>query len=194
MSRWEFNEFFKMEESVNRNQNETTSVFKSKKFLMAGGGFVALLVIGAGIFYFSGGYADRQEQKAAQQKLTQAEEVQRRLEEAYRNDTYGGKTPQETLDLFVAALRAGDVELASKYFALDDNLGRGDWYANLVKAKNEDRFSQIIAVLERATPDLENRTSENDFKFVVYKKNSELEADINMELSPLTKVWKIESL
>ncbi len=31
-------------------------------------------------------------------------------------DTYGGKTPQETLDLFVDALRKGDVELASKYF------------------------------------------------------------------------------
>lgn len=31
-------------------------------------------------------------------------------------DTYGGKTPEETLGLYVAALEKGDYELASKYF------------------------------------------------------------------------------
>src|SRR3989344_6103524 len=50
-------------------------------------------------------------------------------------DTYGGKTPQETLDLFVAALRAGDVELASKYFLLDENLRREKWVAMLADIK-----------------------------------------------------------
>ena len=31
-------------------------------------------------------------------------------------DTYGGKTPQETLDMFISAVEKGDYELASKYF------------------------------------------------------------------------------
>ncbi|MBI4121325.1 MAG: hypothetical protein HY457_03685 [Parcubacteria group bacterium] len=41
------------------------------------------------------------------------------LEEQYENDTYGGKTPEETLALFIQALESGDIELASKYFVPD---------------------------------------------------------------------------
>jgi len=33
-------------------------------------------------------------------------------------DTYGGTTPQETWDMFVKALKAGDTDLASKYFVV----------------------------------------------------------------------------
>ena len=42
------------------------------------------------------------------------------LEEEYKNDTYGGATPEETLALFIAALEAGDIDLASKYFLPDE--------------------------------------------------------------------------
>ena len=38
------------------------------------------------------------------------------IEETYRTDTNGGETPEETLDLFVAALEAGDAGLAASYF------------------------------------------------------------------------------
>jgi hypothetical protein len=34
-------------------------------------------------------------------------------------DTYGGKTPQETLQLYIAAVEKGNYELASKYFIGD---------------------------------------------------------------------------
>ena len=34
-------------------------------------------------------------------------------------DTYGGKTPQETLDMFISAVEKGDYELASKYFVVE---------------------------------------------------------------------------
>ena len=43
-----------------------------------------------------------------------------KYEDLVRNDTYGGATPEETLSLFIAALEAGDVELASKYFLPDE--------------------------------------------------------------------------
>ena len=39
--------------------------------------------------------------------------------QAQNKDIYGGKTPEETLSLFVDALKKGDVKLASKYFVLD---------------------------------------------------------------------------
>ena len=40
-------------------------------------------------------------------------------QEQYRKmlaDTYGGKTPQETLQMYIEAVEKGDYELASKYF------------------------------------------------------------------------------
>src|SRR3989344_4272535 len=41
------------------------------------------------------------------------------LQKAYKNDTYGGNTPEETLELFRTALEKGDIELASKYFVIE---------------------------------------------------------------------------
>lgn len=41
-----------------------------------------------------------------------------KIREKYKNDLDGGKTPEETLDLFIEALKAGDIEKASKYYEL----------------------------------------------------------------------------
>lgn len=49
-----------------------------------------------------------------------------KIREKYKNDLDGGKTPEETLDLFIEALKAGDIEKASKYYELsiqDDEFG-----------------------------------------------------------------------
>ena len=54
-----------------------------------------------------------------------------KLNEAYKKDEYGGATPEETLNLLIEALKAGDLELASKYFVVEkqpfilDELQRG---------------------------------------------------------------------
>lgn len=48
-----------------------------------------------------------------------AEELKKEEEEKYQRlmaDTYGGKTPQETLKMYIDAVQKGDYELASKYF------------------------------------------------------------------------------
>src|SRR3989338_10124979 len=49
-----------------------------------------------------------------------------KIEAPYKNDKYGGKTPEETFDLFLDALRKEDVDLASKYFVIpkQDNWGK----------------------------------------------------------------------
>ena len=41
------------------------------------------------------------------------------IDAIYKNDTYGGKTPEETFDLYLAALKKGDLELARKYFVVE---------------------------------------------------------------------------
>ena len=39
-----------------------------------------------------------------------------RLKDRYRQDQYGGATPEATLKMFIEAFKAGDLDLASKYF------------------------------------------------------------------------------
>ena len=51
-----------------------------------------------------------------------AQELRRLDKEDYERkmaDKVGGKTPQETLDLFIQAVENGDYELASKYFVVE---------------------------------------------------------------------------
>src|SRR3989344_4719866 len=51
-----------------------------------------------------------------------AQELRRLDKEDYERkaaDKIGGKTPQETLDLFIQAVENGDYELASKYFVVE---------------------------------------------------------------------------
>src|SRR3990167_11080939 len=86
------------------------------------------------------------------------QKVEKAYVEAMTADTYGGKTPRETLDMFIDALKKGDVELAAKYFELETNdmdpnyLTRKKWEDGLKKAKEENKLIEIIAQLERATP------------------------------------------
>jgi hypothetical protein len=62
---------------------------------------------------------------------------QDRLKALIEADTYGGKTPQETLEMFIKAVEAGDYELASKYFVVEK---QGEWKENLSLAKNIEEF------------------------------------------------------
>jgi hypothetical protein len=121
------------------------------------------------------------------------EEKERAYIEAMTADTYGGKTPQETLDLFVAALEKGDIELASKYFLLDENLSREKWVAYLKGVKDKD----LLAVMARDIRNLAkpvNGDNENDFAFEILNNKGLVSVLIDMQFNKHSQVWKIESL
>lgn len=50
--------------------------------------------------------------------IQEAEKQQKEIEQMYKNDTIGGKTPEETFDMFLDALKKGNIDLASKYYEL----------------------------------------------------------------------------
>lgn len=53
------------------------------------------------------------------EKLAENLEKMKQLDyELAMADTYGGKTPQETLEMYISAVEKGDYELASKYFVI----------------------------------------------------------------------------
>ena len=58
------------------------------------------------------------------------------LEKAYEADTQGGATPEETLDLFIVALEAGNLELASQYFTVDEQEERLDFLKKIDEVGN----------------------------------------------------------
>ncbi|MDP3901442.1 MAG: hypothetical protein Q8Q37_00490 [bacterium] len=122
------------------------------------------------------------------------QEAEQKYIAAMTADTYGGATPQETLDLFVEALRQEDVELASKYFLLDENTSREKWAAKLLSIKDKDLLSKMaddIAI--RAVPDLTSKISEEDFKFILWDDDGDVGARLDMQFNGLAKIWKIES-
>ena len=85
------------------------------KFLL-GGIAVAALGISAlfGVRYF------RMQSDTEYQQMREAQKIMGEWERLYREDTYGGTTPQETLSLFIEALKKGDTDLAAKYFVPDE--------------------------------------------------------------------------
>ncbi len=116
-------------------------------------------------------------------------------EEAMRNDTYGGKTPQETLNLFISALEKEDVELASRYFILrSDGTSDMQLLGNIKTAKDNGELIIIINKLKKAEPYKKDIAYETDYKFVVFDDNKEVDVYIDMKFNKYSGVWKIESL
>lgn len=120
------------------------------------------------------------------------EKITKDYVEAMTADTYGGKTPQETLDLFVDALRKGDVELASKYFMLDDNLSREKWLDRLSDIKNRDLLN--IMAQDISTAEFYKKINDESENFIIYNDDKTDSLLINMAFNKYSEVWKIESL
>lgn len=68
-----------------------------------------------------------------------------KMAEPYYKDTYGGKTPEETYDMFIDALKKGDVELASKYFVVEK---QDDWLKTLEEYEKEGILFKFALELE----------------------------------------------
>ena len=168
---------------------------KKSSYFKFGIGFLTLIILGLAFNYFwqtnfsPVARANRQ----MEEQYKKYQEFINNYQKAMTADTYGGKTPQETLDLFVAALEKGDIELASKYFFLKENGERDEkWKEALIKTKAERGFDATIDLFKRAKPDVS--LWEGDFRFKIFGESGETEAMINLELNKYSNVWKIESL
>lgn len=127
------------------------------------------------------------------QKQTDA--FQDALSKPYREDTYGGKTPEETWGMFLDALKKGDVELASKYVVPEKRETR---LADMIKAKEENRLPGILekySLILKKEPDQASNSETAYFYLVIKNKDNANETyPIVFILNPYTKVWKISLL
>lgn len=160
--------------------------------------FLAIIFIGGGGFFVWGNYLNFDAKRARQiEKQSQALlQWEKDLKEIQKNDVYGGKTPEKTLQMFISALKEGDIELASKYFALNTNenseyyLTRREWEEGLRKIKEDGKLKEIISKLEKVKLTFKD---ENGALFKLYN-NKEIDVLVDMKFNQYSQVWKIESL
>ena len=123
------------------------------------------------------------------------ERFQGALEEPYKNDTYGGKTPEETWAMFLDALKKGDIDLASKYYAVN----KQEIMRNKLNSKKQNgQIQEWIKELETLEKDEQQPLSKEKSYYFYNYFNEEfqqvLSSPVIFYLNPYTKVWKIENL
>lgn len=113
-------------------------------------------------------------------------------EAAMRMDTIGGRTPEETFRLFVAALRRDDAERASEYFMLDSSLSRKKWLDRLLQLQSQHLLISMAYDLEthaRQTKPL----YEGDAGYELLNDDGTVGAVIDLEFNRFGGVWKLQS-
>ena len=108
------------------------------KYLLAIG---AVAAVGFGVLFFI------QYLRNAEDPEKQAQEYVEALEKAYREDQYGGNTPEETLQLFIDALKKGNTDLAAKYFIIDE---QEEWKGKLKNLADQSKLNTVIEDIEKA--------------------------------------------
>lgn len=189
-----------MENQTNFNNPSGNLNSQSKKHRVAWI-IIASVIILVALFLLFGGYdgikqfyKNQQERKNAALMIKGYNEMMDTISKTLTEDTYGGKTPQETLDMFIDALEKGDIELAGKYFALDDNLSRQKWEDGLKQVQAEKRLENIIDIAKRSVKSSSQSGLDTEFEFMVLGNDGLAEYTIFLRLNEYSKVWKIVSM
>ncbi|MEK7118529.1 MAG: hypothetical protein AAB869_02855, partial [Patescibacteria group bacterium] len=123
-------------------------------------------------------------------------------------DTYGSTTPEGTLELLIAALEDGDLQLASKYYYVTQQQNS---FEILQQSKNLKKLDTVIQKYVQSregkwtcedsqqctlvfTQILEQDTVLNtvDGKSVVIPKGEKIDNVTRFELSSSTRLWKVK--
>jgi hypothetical protein len=121
----------------------------------------------------------------------QAQKYIKEMEKKYREDAYGGSTPEETLNLFIDALKKGDIDLASKYFVIDK---QEEWKRKLDESKKVGNIDKFVSLLEKINTKENGKELLKDSYQFTYSLNNDTPWIIDLAINPFTNKWKIESL
>lgn len=144
-----------------------------------------------------------------------AENFNKGWEDYFKNDTYGGKTPEETYNLYIAALKRGDTETASKYFywerqvkqkeKLDELKAKGElekYIADLPKweeLKEEEygvKEEKIYVFIEKTDKPEKVKLPDGKGGFIeeIFPPGDYVSFRANFYLNKAANIWKIYSL
>lgn len=179
--------------SFTPSQNKSTDSLKKRKpFWFVFGIIITFIVIFFGYVFWDMYWSpEAVNERETQKNYEQAMESIKNYEEEMKNDTYGGKTPQETLDLFIDALKVGDIDLASKYFVATSDTNE-EWKIEANKKKEENKLGQIIELLDSMLPDENANINDDYYIFSSRDKNGNVIAEVGLVLNKYSSLWKIE--
>jgi len=142
---------------------------------------LGVILIGGGVWY------GIQYWRYINSEEYQAIKYIKEITKKYAEDTYGGDTPEETLRLFIDALKAGNTDLAAKYFVLDK---QQKWKEDLAKIKERGLLGDMVRDLENAKK--YRSTTEDQIFFTAG--NEAGEAVVSIDLVRIRNRWKIRGL
>lgn len=172
---------------------EQVSVYAVKKSSVSRWWFViGFFVLASAPFLLMYGHAvyiQYRGEKAVDALAHALEEAEKNNLAAKMRDTVGGKTPQETLQLYIAAVEKGDYELASKYLV---EKNREKELKALLELSVDKKIDWYLGVIKKATLKLESNISEYKAGDMVVMKSKIPEGyyEIDFEKYP-NGVWKI---
>ncbi|MEX2090593.1 MAG: hypothetical protein WD989_00465 [Candidatus Paceibacterota bacterium] len=171
---------------------------------------VLILLVLGGLWLFTAGTFSFNPDVRAWKKLMKGyEDEYKQRQEQIKKDIYGGKTPEETYDLFIAALKKGDTELAAKYFIIEDQT---KWSRTFSEYNNSGSLNSFAKELENTKGEWKkSEKSTQDVAYFEYinivAKDKEVEYEGQKLVIPAgsytnstnfikypTGIWKIESL
>ena len=121
-------------------------------------------------------------------QIREAERLIEELKRQEREDPYGGTTPEETLRLFIEALKKGDIELASKYFIWDK---QEEWKKNLIQITDKKLLDEMVKDLQK-----DKYPHKIDNTFITYSiANDKNEIALTIYLKRIPSgIWKIQQM
>ena len=142
--------------------------------------------------YFSQAGRQNREIQANYQKYLN---VQNKYEAAMKADTYGGKTPEETLGMFIDALKKGDIELASKYFVLREDGSRDpQWLEGLKNKREKEEMGSVISILGNMSPSIRDTGSDDISEYILKNQQGIVDYSLSLRKNTYSQIWKIENL
>jgi len=144
------------------------------------GAFLLIIVAAFGGLWLLGDYEMRKREWQIDALARGLKEWEKQDHERAMADTYGGRTPQETLQMYINAVEKGDYELASRYFIQEKQESE---LIKLQNSKKEDT-NNVLTFLKQGV-NAEGSFSEDNKKFIIRKP-----IFINFVLYP-NALWKI---
>src|SRR3989344_8825646 len=157
--------------------------FDRKFFTSAAALLAIILTVAGGYWVWNGFFSEAgKARRLVNEQVEFYEKAEKAYVEAMTADTYGGKTPQETLDLFVSALEKEDIDLASKYFLLDENLSREKWVVYLQGVKERNLLATMARDIKYKT-EAGNLNSDNEFCYILRNNDGTVGIQIDLRLN-----------
>ncbi|MDE2144436.1 MAG: hypothetical protein KGJ01_00455 [Patescibacteria group bacterium] len=157
---------------------------------------MGVVFISSSAFFAWSGYLSpaAKENRAQQKAVEEIKMYQRNYETAMSTDTYGGKTPEETLKMFAQAIQSDDIDSAVKYLEFEyDGKPKKELEDGLRKAIQDGKKSLILEIIDKAEFDPEP-SNKNFAWFPVVGKDGMAEHTIILSLNRYANIWKIESM